>query len=1481
MACDTKIPKLVQIALTGIHRMITFEAVSHSAANNLVNCLWNLMENSIEELRILQTVTLLVSTNNIVQGLPLAKAIAICFRLNFTKNQSTNNAASATVRQVVGVVFERVIRFMRDEASYPQSRNPFEEEGCAVLHEELKHGSKNAPKSLQSMGIVSDAFMLFQDLIQLVKAEQPFWLNGLTEMTRTFGLELLEMIFSSFPEIFFKFEEFTFLLKEKICLLIIQLFSPNVKYKQQSLSNLHSNMPSSSVIVSPSDKPFYPISIRLLRILGVLLQKFHALLMTESEIFLNILTKFLDSDQPVWQKTVALEVIHKVISHPNLIKSFCTSYDMKPCSSKILRDLVSAITVFVQSHFIPSADTSSSLLSSLMGSTSVSSTGNPQSQDMVSTSSPGFSFRSTGIPLSFALKPGEIRSQYLDQLDKTEAPVIPEAVGFTTAYFCILDIIRGLFRLIDVNATPGDLIKGGPSFFSASEMSSAGPGSAVRASSSISSGNTTGKTSDKKDKIQELDSEIKAINETLISSTWPAILSCLTLFLETSNDTNITTTILKTMESLIGLLGVYNLNDGCNAFVTALCRSSLPSGPGFSALTYKLPQETCDVDDVAKGHMRSSSTSTDISTSSESAIQSVLCSNSNLIQQMFYQVPVAPWPPQPTTVATNQPEPTDPRLQIVIKGAGLSPSFRGSSTAIGPVLISTKQLLSMKSVLNIALNHGCILQESWYSVLLSLQHLVWILGLKPSSGGSLKSVRNDQSWEFVVTSTPNSCVTDLPVLTAMLSKLFSNSLQLDDEALVFLVESLIILSKESMELSDLSREPALFAIAKLLETGLVNLFRIDVVWKNLSKHLIHVCKHSNSKIREYATEALTTLVVASVSVTKGKLQSKDNLDSKFRFMAPLQDLSDIPFSDLRQKQLTVCLQLIQSTGERLEDAWPQMLDIIGSLHDSHSDSLIRLAFQCLQLIISDFLSNIPVICLVLVVETAAKFGSQTQELNVSLTAIGCLWNVADYLHHNQNRIRTDLAKGQQVNRPSIMESQLDPFECLWMGLFTRLGDLCCDSRPSVRKSAAQTLFSGLTTHADILQNPVWHPILWKVLFPVMDKVNLLMNEASDEKITDASKSMGMTGVGSSGSILLHHSRNTAYKQWAETQVLVLSGVCKVVSSKRELLASCLPDFDQAWRLILKNIESAASLSKNTEVSQSALACFQDLLSTQTKKSNQPANLTPLPESFWLDAWSSWSKIGEEVKSSSNQEVPSQAFLTSYVNIIPSILCNIKSSFNRDQFCKMASIFEDILKIPVDSTTQAFLVTMTASAVGQVSLESVNSTPTILPLTTLQEAIFNVIESFCSDFIAMVKTGGQKVSKDLLIPLFNVLISLFGLCSKRRLSNVSTSLLMSTPAAACNITNVSSPSNCRTIGSPSIDWITINYIPVGDKSLRLILLLYQHFAADQLVMREQVLHSIIRVSYLTFYFFGYVYLSLKSLSVIVEFYRSIDRERFVL
>ena len=41
---------------------------------------------------------------------------------------------------------------------------------------------------------------------------------------------------------------------------------------------------------------------------------------TECEIFLSLLVKFMDVEKPMWQRCVALEVVHKLCSEPKLIR---------------------------------------------------------------------------------------------------------------------------------------------------------------------------------------------------------------------------------------------------------------------------------------------------------------------------------------------------------------------------------------------------------------------------------------------------------------------------------------------------------------------------------------------------------------------------------------------------------------------------------------------------------------------------------------------------------------------------------------------------------------------------------------------------------------------------------------------------------------------------------------------------------------------------------------------------------------------------------------------------------------------------------------------------------------------------------------------------------------------------------------------------------------------------------------------------------
>ena len=120
------------------------------------------------------------------------------------------------------------------------------------------------------------------------------------------------------------------MLKERVCPLVIKLFSPSIKHHRSVATS--STHPSS---LPATDRPSFPITMRLLKIVAVLVQQYYQRLVskneccvsflaymqvTECEIFLSLLVKFIDHDKPLWQRTLAMEVLHVFTAKPKLLK---------------------------------------------------------------------------------------------------------------------------------------------------------------------------------------------------------------------------------------------------------------------------------------------------------------------------------------------------------------------------------------------------------------------------------------------------------------------------------------------------------------------------------------------------------------------------------------------------------------------------------------------------------------------------------------------------------------------------------------------------------------------------------------------------------------------------------------------------------------------------------------------------------------------------------------------------------------------------------------------------------------------------------------------------------------------------------------------------------------------------------------------------------------------------------------------------------
>ena len=160
---------------------------------------------------------------------------------------------------------------------------------------------------------------------------------------------------------------------------------------------------------------------------------------------------------------------------------------------------------------------------------------------------------------------------------------------------------------------------------------------------------------------------------------------------------------------------------------------------------------------------------------------------------------------------------------------------------------------------------------------------------------------------------------------------------------------------------------------------------------------------------------------------------------------------------------------------------------------------IPIAFKSVQLICSDFLSNLTVENMSLYISTVGGFCNQMAELNISLTAINLLMAVADFIANE-----TRLSEGEQ--------SQPSPFNNLWESVFNELKQLGSDSRYEVRNCSAQTLFKTVTTHAALFSANNWENIIrkvglrlnWieclKVIFPLLTKVREVASSAGNEEL---------------------------------------------------------------------------------------------------------------------------------------------------------------------------------------------------------------------------------------------------------------------------------------------------------------------------------------------------------------------------------------------
>ena len=295
LACATKTPKVVLLAVALLHRCVLLHAVPDSALPRVVEALQSLTASPSRtdidaQLRILQTVSALITGYTGITAQLLSSTLMVCFALyEHSRVAVVSSTAAATLRQSIMVVFDKV----NDEDHALESIQGGGE--AAALTAPLPvHTAKTPDGHVTLFPCAADAYLLFSDLCALANGEAASFLP-LTHLARPFALELLESVLTNHARLFATathesdaastHPELRYVLRSGACPLLLKLLS---------------------------DPPPFAVYVRAMRLVLLLLRQFNEELVLEIEILLRMVLKALRQPErgtPYWQRVLAMEVV--------------------------------------------------------------------------------------------------------------------------------------------------------------------------------------------------------------------------------------------------------------------------------------------------------------------------------------------------------------------------------------------------------------------------------------------------------------------------------------------------------------------------------------------------------------------------------------------------------------------------------------------------------------------------------------------------------------------------------------------------------------------------------------------------------------------------------------------------------------------------------------------------------------------------------------------------------------------------------------------------------------------------------------------------------------------------------------------------------------------------------------------------------------------------------------------------------------------
>ncbi|KAF2088976.1 hypothetical protein K490DRAFT_64192 [Saccharata proteae CBS 121410] len=767
------------------------------------------------------------------------------------------------------------------------------------------------------------------------------------------------------------------------------------------------------IIRSLSERLSFSITLRILRVFNLVVRQLMAVLPSECEIALGLLNHMLDPDAAApWKRALCMEIFRNLYSEPSLIIRMYAQFDAGEGKKSIIRDNLST--------FVRLATEKPAVIG--LGQQSTAPVGSPTDVDEPAAQAAMEAGAVAGIiggAPTVSTVPGistqwsSLRISCLDQLDKSEPPSLPETYIYSLVLTCINNFSESLARFI-LPLTVHNETKNKKKNRAQSGSEStpqATPGSETPATEQPKNRMVRSQSYRRRtvpvNPLELADNPAEEgvkMTAAAISDCWPAILATCSTFLNAALDADYYHALVRSIQKFTQIAGLLRLSTPRDAFLTTLGKAAVPPTI-FSANVSNPKTPGTETPGLYSNHKG-------------------LLSVDSLVSQ--------------------------------------ADKSRRSSLDIGPPTLSTRNLLCLRALLNLAIALGPTLESAWSIIFETLQQADTIMtaatgGPRDRRGGAAPAA---------------SLGSEVVAVQAAASRLFESTVDFPNDSFVQAISALCTLvegrpgssagTRTPAPLTHQSRAPSfsgfslksageshvqdyVFALNKIGDLGALNASRLvsfetsESGWDLLIRSLVSVATGSlaTPSVRLLAADVLSRLAqdMARAMVSEEHIDHSEIhrrvfgalqmvVHSLYKERNSNEDEMDETDIEVHITILDALKAVLDQCGDTLTTGWALVFTLIRSvfLEDdvptSREDSqtkpdqgagpttprqllsmkLGRLAFGSVQLVCSDFLTAIPDSALLLLLDLLYLFCDQGEDLNISLTTITFFWKLSDYLH---------------------------------------------------------------------------------------------------------------------------------------------------------------------------------------------------------------------------------------------------------------------------------------------------------------------------------------------------------------------------------------------------------------------------------------------------------------------------------------------------